>query len=160
MTPWLQRLHSSSVVKQKLWKLTWLMTQTSHVMGKNLSRMRTSTVQALPWQILTASAKQLNGKELSFNNIRDADFRQSVSSVTSKDRPNRCGFETHEPMWNWTSWHIWNCLGLRLSESDPASVSFMELFQLWGGCCDWEDARRFPRSSSHQVIRWSVSYFD
>ncbi len=50
-----------------------------------------------------ASAKQLNGKELSFNNIRDADAAIQISG-DFKDRPTVRFLETYEPMWNWSSW--------------------------------------------------------
>ena len=47
-----------------------------------------------------AGAKQLHGKQLSFNNIKDADAALSLVKI---QRANCCSSKTYEPVWsrNW-----------------------------------------------------------
>ena len=66
-------------------------------------------------------AKQLNGKELSFNNIRDADA--AIRIIRDFKRPsNSCGSQTHEPMWYRSKLMTSKQLGTTLMEADPVSI--------------------------------------
>ena len=87
---------------------------------KTLNKTQISTKKPLPTDYSIASAKQLNGKELSFNNIRDADAAIRIIR-DFKDRPtvvvlkhmNPCGIgqaDDIETAWDYAY------------ESDPVSI--------------------------------------
>ena len=117
--------------------------------------------KALPTDYSIASAKQLNGKELSFNNIRDADAAIRIIR-DFKDRPtvvalkhmNPCGIgqaDDIETAWDYAYMSLTQCLSL--VELSSSTVRWMLRLL--------EDARRFPRDHHRtELYGWSASYFD
>ena len=109
--------------------------------------------KALPTDYSIASAKQLNGKELSFNNIRDADAAIRIIR-DFKDRPtvvalkhmNPCGIgqaDDIETAWDYAY------------ESDPVSIfgGIVVLNREMDAATAEKMHGVFLKSSSHQAIR-------